>query len=49
MSKIMGDEFWNNFSFVVRDDRTGEIGYIKVKDFFEQIEIVGDEDGQKHN
>ena len=41
MSKIMTDELWDNFSFAVRDDRTGEICYVKIKDFFEQTEIVG--------
>lgn len=40
MSKIMSDELWDNFSFAVRDDRTGEIGYIKIKDFFENTEVV---------
>lgn len=44
MSKIMSDELWNNFSFTVRDDRTGEIGYVKIKDFFENTEAVGDEE-----
>ena len=44
MSKIMGDEFWDNFSFVVRDDRTGEIGYVKIKDFFENTEVVEEEE-----
>lgn len=44
MSKIMSDEFWDNFSFTVRDDRTGEIGYVKIKDFFENIEVVGGEE-----
>lgn len=43
MSKIMTDELWENFSFAVRDDRTGEIGYVKIQDFFENTEIVGDE------
>ena len=42
MSKIMGDELWENFSFAVRDDRTGKISYVKIKDFFEIIEVVGD-------
>lgn len=44
MSKIMSDEIWNNFSFAVRDDRTDEIGYVKIKDFFESTEVVGDEE-----
>lgn len=44
MSKIPGDELWENFSFAVRDDRTGEIGYVKIKDFFENTEVVGDEE-----
>ena len=39
MSEIMADELWENFSFAVRDDRTGEIGYVKIKDFFENLEI----------
>jgi hypothetical protein len=41
MSKIMTDELWENFSFAVRNDRTGEIGYVKIKEFFESIEVVG--------
>lgn len=44
MSKITGDELWDNFSFAIRDDRTGEIGYIKIKDFFEITEVVGGEE-----
>lgn len=44
MSKITNDELWENFSFTVRDDRTGEIGYVKIKDFFENTEVVGDEE-----
>lgn len=44
MSKIMTDELWDNFSFVVRNDRTGLIGYVKIKDFFEQTEVVGGEE-----
>lgn len=43
MSRIMSDELWDNFSFTVRDDRTGEIGYVKIKDFFEQTVVVGGE------
>ena len=49
MSKITSDELWDNFSFVVHDDSTGEIGYVKIKDFFENTEVVGGEDEQKHN
>lgn len=44
MSKIMSDELWDNFSFAVRDDRTGKIGYIKIKDFFENTMVVEDEE-----
>lgn len=44
MNKILSDELWDNFSFVVRDDRTGEIGYVKIKDFFENTEVVGGEE-----
>lgn len=44
MSEITNDELWDNFSFAVRDNRTGEIGYVKIKDFFENTEIVGDEE-----
>lgn len=44
MSKIMSDELWDNFSFTVRDNRTGEIGYVKIKDFFENIEVVWGEE-----
>lgn len=44
MSRIMTDELWENFSFVVRDDRTGDIGYVKIKDFFENTEVVGGEE-----
>lgn len=47
MSKIMSDELWDNFSFAVRDDRTGKIGYVKIKDFFENTEIVGGEDDEE--
>lgn len=45
MSIIMVDELWDNFSFTVRDDRTGKIGYVKIKDFFENTEIEGGKDG----
>lgn len=41
MSGIRADELLNNFSFVVHDDRTGKIGYVRIKDFFESIEVVG--------
>lgn len=44
MSKIVGDELWDNFSFAVRDDRTGKIGYVRIKDFFENLEIVKGEE-----
>lgn len=44
MSKIMSDGLWDNFSFAVRDDRTGEIGYVKIKDFFENTEIAEGEE-----
>lgn len=44
MSKITSDELWDNFSFAVRDDRTGRIGYVKIREFFESTEIVGDEE-----
>ena len=44
MSKITSDELWENFSFAVRDDRNGETGYVKIKDFFESIEVVGGEE-----
>lgn len=44
MSKITSDELWDNFSFKVRDDRTGETGYVKIKDFFENTEVVGGEE-----
>lgn len=44
MSKIMSDELWDNFSFTVRDDRTGEIGYIRIKEFFENTEVVSDKE-----
>mgnify|MGYP007013869552 CR=1 FL=1 len=44
MSRIMSDELWDNFSFVVRDDRTGKIGHVKIKDFFENTEVVGGEE-----
>lgn len=44
MGKLMIDALWDNFSFTVRDDRTGEIGYVKIKDFFENTEIAGDEE-----
>lgn len=44
MSKVTSDELWDNFSFTVRDDRTGEIGYVKIKDFFENTEIAGCEE-----
>ena len=40
MSKIMVDDLWDNFSFAVRDDRDGKIGYVKIKDFFENTEVV---------
>jgi hypothetical protein len=43
-NKRTGDELWDNFSFKVRDDRTGEVGYVKIKDFFENIEIAGGEE-----
>ncbi len=44
MSKITSDELWDSFSFTVRNDKTGEIGYVKIKDFFENTEIVGGEE-----
>lgn len=44
MSKITSDELWDNFSLTVRDDRTGNIGYVKIKDFFECTEVVGGEE-----
>lgn len=44
MSEITSDELCDNFSFAVRDDRNGKIGYIKIKDFFENTEIVGGEE-----
>lgn len=44
MGKIAIDDLWDNFSFVVRADRTGEIVYVKIRDFFENTEIAGDEE-----
>lgn len=37
---MMSDEIWDNFSFVIRDDRTGEVWYVKIKDFFHNAEVV---------
>lgn len=44
MSRITTDELWENFSFAVRDNRTGDTGYIKIKDFFENTEVAGGEE-----
>lgn len=44
MSKIMSDDLWDNYSFVVRDDNTGRIGFVKIKDFFAGVEIAGGEE-----
>lgn len=41
MSKIMAEELWDNFSFVVRDNRTGDICYVKIRDFFENTKTAG--------
>lgn len=39
MSEINTDEIWYNCSFVIRDDRTGEISYVKIKDFLGSLEV----------
>lgn len=44
MNKIVSGELWDNFSFAVRDNRNGKIGYVKIKDFFENTEVVGGEE-----
>ena len=44
MGKITSDELWDNFSFVVRDNRNGELAYINIREFFEHTEVVDGEE-----
>ena len=37
--KIDMDDLWDNCSFAVRNNDTLEKGYIKIKDFFENVEV----------
>lgn len=47
MAKTTSDELWENYSFAIRNDKTKEIVYIKVKDLIGAMEIVEGEDGEK--
>lgn len=47
MAKITTDDLWENYSFAIRNDKTKEIVYVKVKDFMGAMEIVEEEDGEK--
>ena len=40
----MSDDLWDNYSFAVRNDKNGQIGYVKIKDFMDVIEIVEGEE-----
>ena len=42
--EIKSDDLWENYSFAIRNDKTGEIWYVKIKDFFEQTKVVGGEE-----
>jgi hypothetical protein len=41
---IRNSEILANFSVTVCDDRTGELGFIKMEDFFRLAEDAGGED-----
>lgn len=43
-SKITSDEFLENFSVFIRDNRTGDIGFVKVEDFLWLVETAGGEE-----
>lgn len=39
MKTINMNEVWNNYDFHVRDRTTGEEGWVKIKDFFDNVEV----------
>ncbi len=44
------DEFWNNFSIHIRDNRTKAEGWVPVKEFFAELVLevtkLGENDGE---
>lgn len=44
MSTVTMSEVWNNYDFHVRNRTTGEDVWVKIKDFFDNVEVEGGEE-----